>query len=195
MVRRCSRVGVSGGVTCARMTRPATCLHWFDHRSVSSLFMDATTGYANSPARHGATHDTSKRRIGSATMSTHQQRQPQALPLLDGRLLVYVGVQVPDDLPIVLWMSDDGLLVQHTQIETAGQPATYVTVRYTERPSTPQDLAVVCAAFFAPDTRVLVLDGDGHLGRLVESPDGQRCTDLVAALLRGDQSWMTPSVS
>jgi hypothetical protein len=128
-------------------------------------------------------------------MHTHQNTQARTIPLLDGRLLVYVGVQVPDDLPIVLWMSDDGLVVQHTQIETVGPPATYVTVRYAERPPTRQDLAVVCAAFFPPDTRVVVLDSDGHLGRLVESPDGQRCTDLVAALLRSDDPSSTSSVS
>jgi hypothetical protein len=116
------------------------------------------------------------------------------IPLLDGRLLVYVGVQVPDDLPIVLWMSDDGLVVQHTQVETVGPPATYVTVRYADQPPMQQDLAVVCAAFFPPDARVVVLGTDEHLGRLVESPEGQRCTDLVAALLRSDDPSITPSL-
>jgi len=91
-------------------------------------------------------------------------------------------------------MSDDGLLVQQTEIETAGQPAKYVTVRYAEWPPTVADLAVVCAAFFPPDARVVVLDTDGQLGRLVVSPEGQRCTDLVPALLRSDHPPITPSV-
>ncbi len=69
-----------------------------------------------------------------------------------------------------------------------------MTVRYAERSPTPADLAVVCAAFFPPDARVVVLDADGQNGRLVESPEGQRCTDLVAALLRSDQSSTTPSL-
>jgi hypothetical protein len=91
-------------------------------------------------------------------------------------------------------MSDDGLLVQQTEIETAGPPARYVTVRYADRPPTPVDLAVVCAAFFPPDARVVVLDSEGQNGRLVESPEGQRCTDLVAALLRSDDPSSTPSL-
>ncbi len=134
------------------------------------------------------------RRLAIASPAINHQRQPQALPLLDGRLLLYVGVQVPDDLPIVLWMSDDGLLVQQTEIETAGPPARYVTVRYAERPPTPVDLTVVCAALFPPDARVVVLDSDGQNGRLVESPEGQPCTDLVAALLRSDDPSITPSL-
>jgi hypothetical protein len=91
-------------------------------------------------------------------------------------------------------MSDDGLLVQQTEIETTGPPARYVTVRYADRPPTPVDLAVVCAALFPPHARVVVLDSDGQNGRLVESPEGQRCTDLVAALLRSDQPSNMPSL-
>ena len=84
-----------------------------------------------------------------------------------------------------LWIGDDDLTVHWTpHMKTYGHPIGYLTVRYLDRRPSLDDLALVGAAFFADETRVIVLRSDPEALALIESTTGRRMADLAVSAVR-----------
>ncbi len=128
---------------------------------------------------------------------THDHRARKhrdMIRLWDGRVLVFVGMQVVQDASIFLWVSDDGLTVHwQPRKQTQERAVGYVTARYIDRRPSLADLGLVCAAFFRDDTPVMVVRSDAETLGVMESATGWPAAVLVARLVQGDDPRLTPS--
>jgi hypothetical protein len=118
------------------------------------------------------------------------------IQLQDGRVLVFVGIQIVDEDAMFLWVSDDGLTVHWIpMLTTQGRRVGYLTVCYVDQRPALQDLAVVGAAFFHDDTRVRLVRSEPEMLGLMEATQGWRVTELAASLARGRATPVTWSAS